>query len=75
RWGSPTATPPFEPLDFAPKDKINEIFYLISTASSASALTVPKPRSLSLSKGPSPNRKFIPSLTHPALKAVFSFRV
>ena len=21
RWGSPTATPPFEPLDFAPKDE------------------------------------------------------
>ena len=32
-------------------------------------------RSLSLPKGPSPNSIFIPSLTHPALNAVFSFRV
>ena len=31
-------------------------------------------RSLSLPKGPFPNRIFIPSLTHPALKDVFSFR-
>jgi len=23
RWGSPTATPPFEPLDLAPKDEFN----------------------------------------------------
>ena len=45
------------------------------TASSASPLTVPKePRSLSLPKGPFPNSIFIPSLTHPALKAVFCFR-
>jgi hypothetical protein len=28
RWGSPTATPPFEPLDFAPKDETTEIFVL-----------------------------------------------
>ena len=31
-------------------------------------------RSLSLPKGPFPNSIFIPSLTHPALKAVFCFR-
>ena len=30
--------------------------------------------SLSLPKGPFPNSIFIPSLTHPALKAVFCFR-
>jgi len=28
RWGSPTATPPFEPLDFAPKRKLIDIFVL-----------------------------------------------
>ena len=58
------------------------------TASSASSPTVPKERrSLNLKasstgsassptvpKGPSPNRIFIPSLTHPALKEVFCFR-
>ena len=43
------------------------------SASSASSLTVQKSRSLSLSKGPFQNRIFIPSLTHPALKAVFCF--
>ena len=32
-------------------------------------------RSLSLPKGPFPNRIFIPSLTHPALNDVFCFRV
>ena len=44
------------------------------TVSSASSLTVHKSRSLSLSKGPFPNRIFTPSLTHPALKDVFCFR-
>ena len=41
------------------------------TASSTSSLTVAKePRSLSLPKGPFPNRIFIPPLTLLALKAV-----
>ena len=26
RWGSPTATPPFKPLGFAPKRKLKDIF-------------------------------------------------
>ena len=63
RWGSPTATPPFEPLMREQKG-----------SPLASSLTVAKEaRSLSLSKGPFPNSIFIPSLTLPALKDMFFF--
>ena len=43
------------------------------TAGKLTDRTAGEPRSLSLPKGPFPNRIFIPSLTHPALKAVFCF--
>gem|GEM_PF-2502071 len=73
RWGSPTATPPFKPLNFAPAlkstSRMRSFIFVLSFTDHTG-----EPRSLSLPKGPFPNSIFIPSLTHPALKAVFCFR-
>jgi len=53
RWGSPTATPPFEPLGLAPKEMLKDILPLLELNGQFDKLTDHTgARSLSLPKGP-----------------------
>jgi len=75
RWGSPTATPPFEPLGLAPIEMLKDILAFPELNSQFGKLTdrtegapVPEP-----AEGAAPNSIFIPSFTHLALNYVSFF--
>ena len=73
RWGSPTATPPFEPLGLAPKEMLKDILPLLELNGQFDKLTDRTEGTLvpELAEGASLNSIFIPSFTHLAPNYVF----